>query len=70
MISRGQHSHGDVVFTSTEGGKGDKIEIDVIVRYWKKDAMESLKMCKLTKGDGNMGFGIFVSALRNANVNL
>lgn len=63
FLSRGAHSYGHIRYEDTEDGKGDAISVNVSMRYWNKEARESVKMCILSKGDGHMGFGIFVSSI-------
>lgn len=60
FLTRGDHSSGSIRYESAaEDAKN--ITINVEMRYWYKEARESVNMCILTRSKSDMGFGIFVS---------
>lgn len=59
FLSKGSHSHGTFRYEMAHEDSKN-ISISVEMRYWRKDARESVNMCILRRTKTHMGFGIFV----------
>lgn len=64
FLSKGAHAHGTFRYEMAHAdSNASNITINVEMRYWRKDARESINMCVLRRSKTHMGFGIFVCQL-------
>jgi hypothetical protein len=64
LVSHGAHASGDLYVT--ESRKGKDISVKVFIHHRGSNALSRATVCQLSRGDGQVGVGIFVRWLMSA----
>lgn len=61
LVARGALSSGVVIVRGSEKADRERIGVEVVVRYHNQQSLNRARICELTKPEGGVGLGIYVS---------